>query len=223
MTDIRVGDWVKVSRITKPFQVLSLGRVDYGLCLLYGEEFVARKDECHHCAPDPLPQRLPPGTKSHLGAKLASEGVLDDDGLYLAKEWCLPGAIKQSDFTGVWLAHCQTSGIDWASYHEALHAEQDRIGSVASPGLPAERCAECLLPLHAGRPSAPVDVIRVCGDCWTQSERGRTIGRDDLPLDARIAEAQAKRKAKIDQLRAELDRKSAKHPWDRSGEWPWEG
>lgn len=329
MTDqveIRVGDWVKVSRIVKPFQVRRVGRD-----VVLGDEDVARRDECYHCAPDPLPEELPAGTewavKGSVGWVVVT--MLRRDGHDIPR-WEGISATKSEGVAAKTRAF--PDEISWPSYWAALHAEQDhcfhdwnpsseickrcglrlehlRLNSLGDPhaltgdsptrhergesdvtreraaGDPGDRvartvkdsgtaeettsvgagrdggcqerqrpwpvchsgfppavpsgfdltqpsaearrvrCCECLQPFHPGRPRADLSSEPpVCGDCLTQIDHGRArLGIDDLPLDARIAEAQAARKRKIDQLRAELDRKSAKHPWDKSGEWPWEG
>lgn len=121
MTEIRVGDWV-VRDGSDPGKVLSRGE-DWMVLEIQGAKFPTYQLFAYtHCAPDPLPERLPKGTVSRVcdWSCAFDDGPVLIDGMY----------------SGQMAGHLDCCGppfIDWASVHALWHAEQD-----AADGLSAE-------------------------------------------------------------------------------------
>lgn len=114
--EFRIGDYVQHQDGGGPKRIMARD----GAFFLVGNAtddhpFVWHHSMFRHCAPDPLPERLPKGTryKGRGGAAFAEDAILGADG-----RWHAPSDKGTS-------AHMNECYIDWPSYWLALHAEQD--------------------------------------------------------------------------------------------------
>lgn len=114
MTDFREGDWVehKLTKCRGPVENISRG-------MLENPGGWSRVEMYEHCAPTPLPERLPKGTLAEscgFRCVAASEMRMEFGDRYR-------GNWDTDDFA----SFCFAKDIDWPSYWAALHAEQDAL------------------------------------------------------------------------------------------------